>query len=64
MAFADTFYLMAMLFFGALIFIPLLRRPRQFQQLQKNLSINKFRKLQTRNDAAILHAPSPQNSPD
>jgi len=27
MAFADTFYLMAMLFFGALIFVPLLRRP-------------------------------------
>ena len=27
MAFADAFYLMAMLFFGALIFVPLLRRP-------------------------------------
>ena len=27
MAFADTFYLMAILFFGALLFIPLLRRP-------------------------------------
>jgi DHA2 family multidrug resistance protein len=27
MAFADTFFLMAMLFFGALIFVPLLRRP-------------------------------------
>jgi DHA2 family multidrug resistance protein len=27
MAFADTFYMMALLFFGALIFVPLLRRP-------------------------------------
>jgi DHA2 family multidrug resistance protein len=27
MAFADVFYLMAMLFFGALIFVPLLKRP-------------------------------------
>ena len=27
MAFADTFYLMAALFFGAVIFVPLLRRP-------------------------------------
>jgi MFS transporter, DHA2 family, multidrug resistance protein len=29
MAFADVFHLMAMLFFGALIFVPLLRRPKQ-----------------------------------
>jgi MFS transporter, DHA2 family, multidrug resistance protein len=27
MAFADAFYLMALLFFGTLIFVPLLRRP-------------------------------------
>jgi DHA2 family multidrug resistance protein len=27
MAFADAFYLMALLFFGALVFVPLLRRP-------------------------------------
>ncbi len=28
MAFADVFWLMAMLFFGALVFVPLLKRPK------------------------------------